>query len=155
MEGQIKRAVAKLKTNFALFWGVALVLVLSGEFELLPVGLLADDFRGAYMAETIGILLTAICVPVALKLFSWVLNKRIDNVSLQHAIPLYTFWSMCRMWILGVALVANILIYYLVLSNTGLLCALVILTASLFCVPGEKQLRRDLHISQDEPESNH
>ena len=36
------------------------------------------------------------------------------------------------------------------LSTTGLLCALIALTASLFCLPGEERLRRELHIEREE-----
>ena len=36
------------------------------------------------------------------------------------------------------------------LSSTGALCALIGLTASLFCLPGEGRLRKELHINQEE-----
>ena len=40
-------------------------------------------------------------------------------------------------------------VYYLTLSNKGLLCAFIALTASLFCLPGEGRLRK-LHINKEE-----
>ena len=52
------------------------------------------------------------------------------------------------MLMLEAAVIINILTYYLTLSNTGLLCALITLTASLFCIPGEKRLREELHINK-------
>ena len=45
------------------------------EFDLLPVGALVDNAQATYYLETAGILLTALCVPLALKLFSLVLKK--------------------------------------------------------------------------------
>lgn len=45
---------------------------------------------------------------------------------------------------------AGFLTYYGMLSTTGLLCALIALTASLFCLPGEERLRRELHIEREE-----
>lgn len=40
--------------------------------------------------------------------------------------------------------------YYIMLSSTGALCALIGLTASLFCLPGEGRLRKELHINKEE-----
>lgn len=112
------------------------------------VGLYADNARVSYVSETVGILMVASCVPVALKLFSWVLIRKIDMVSFPEALRLYFVWSSVRLLMLEVALIINILTYYLTLSNTGLLCALIALTASLFCIPSEKRLREELHINK-------
>ena len=65
------------------------------------------------------------------------------------ALKHYVQWSIVRLGILEVAIVANILCYYLTLSSTGNLCMLIGLTASLFCLPSEKRLRNELHITKD------
>lgn len=114
MEEQIKRAVRNLNISYIFFWVLPAFLLGAGEFELLPVGSLADNAQAVYYFETLGILLTALCIPLSLKLFSLVL--------------------IC---------------YYLTLSTTGNLCMLIGLTASLFCLPGEKRLRNELHITKD------
>ena len=51
---------------------------------------------------------------------------------------------------LALPLMAGFLTYYGMLSTTGLLCALIALTASLYCLPGEERLRRELHIEREE-----
>ena len=48
----------------------------------------AGDVRAIIYAETITILLAASCVPVSLKLFSWVLIRKIDVVTLPEALRL-------------------------------------------------------------------
>lgn len=105
--------------------------------------------RATYYMETAGILLTALCVPLALKLFSLVLKKKIDLLTIPLALKRYVQWSMVRLGLLEVAIVLNVLCYYLTLSNTGNLCMLIGLTASLFCLPSEKRLRNELHINKE------
>ena len=96
-----------------------------------------------------GILLTALCVPLALKLFSLVLKKKIDYMTIPLALKRYVQWSMVRLGLLEAAIILNVLCYYLTLSNTGNLCMLIGLTASLFCLPSEKRLRNELHINKE------
>lgn len=148
MEKLIQKTLFKLKVGYVLFWALPLLILILGECDMEWVGLYADNARISYVSETVGILMVASCVPLALKLFSWVLIKKIDMVSFPEALKLYFVWSSVRLLMLEVALIINILTYYLTLSNTGLLCALIALTASLFCIPGEKRLREELHINK-------
>ena len=150
MEERIKRVIKNLKISYIVFWGLAVLLILLGELDIIPVGMYADDVRMTYYLETAGILLAAISVPLSLKLFSWVLIKKIDKASFAIALGMYFRWSGVRLLILAIPTVINLLIYYLTLSNTGLLCALLTLTASLFCVPGEKRLRKELKIDKED-----
>lgn len=150
MEELIQKTLFKLKIGYVLFWALPLLILILGECDMEWVGLYADNARISYVSETVGILMVASCVPLALKLFSWVLIKKIDKVSFPEALKLYFVWSSARLLMLEVALIINILTYYLTLSNTGLLCALIALTASLFCIPGEKRLREELHINKED-----
>ena len=126
MEEQIKRAVRNLNISYVFFWVLPAFLLGAGEFDLLPVGALVDNPQATYYMETAGILLTALCVPLALKLFSLVLKKKIDLLTIPLALKRYVQWS-----------------------NTGNLCMLIGLTASLFCLPSEKRLRNELHINKE------
>ena len=40
MEKQIKRVVKKLKISYIIFWAVTILLVVIGETEFFPIGLL-------------------------------------------------------------------------------------------------------------------
>ena len=141
MEEKIKRAASRVKMSFVYFWLLPVFLVIFGETGGVWVGL---------FAETITILLTALSVPASLKLFSWVLVRKIDAVSISDALRLYVLWSGVRLALLAIPVVAGFLTYYMVLSNKGVLCALIALTASLFCLPGEKRLREELHIDKEQ-----
>ena len=117
------------------------------------VGSLASAMSGPAMAVAIGYALH--CPPLVL--FSLITVGFASNALGGAGGPLavlfvaifYVQWSIVRLGILEVAIVTNLLCYYLTLSTTGNLCMLIGLTASLFCLPGEKRLRNELHITKD------
>lgn len=150
MEQQIKQTAARIRTVFVYFWLLPVLLVILGESGGAWVGNYAGDTRATYLAETVTILLAAACIPLSLKLFSWVLVRKIDRVSLPEALRLYTFWSGVRLGLLALPVLSGFFTYYLMMSNTGVLCALCALTASLFCIPGEERMRRELHIHKED-----
>lgn len=150
MEELIKRAIKNLKISFLSLWIISFLFVVGGETELLPIGIFADDVRTSYFLDTIGILLTAVCIPLSMKLFSLVLTKRIDKLSFPVALNRYVLWNFVRLGLLAIVVFYNLFCYYVTLNSTGALCALCALTASLFCLPGEKRLRNELHIDIEE-----
>ena len=81
MEEQIKRIVKSQKVQYISFWIIPLLLVLLGEAGVLPVGIKADNVRAVYVFETVGILMTAVCIPLSLKLFSSDKENRSADVS--------------------------------------------------------------------------
>ncbi len=148
MEKEIKKTTAHVKVAFACFWMISILLVISGEMRSSWVGLYVGNISATYMAETITILLTASCVPISLKLFSWVLTRKIDIAALPKALRLYALWSDIRLVLLSLPVLTGFFTYYMMLSTTGVLCAMIGLTASLFCLPGEERLRKELHIDK-------
>lgn len=149
MEERIKRVASRTKMMFVCFWMLPVFIVAFGEMGGEWVGVYAGDARTTYFAETVTILLTAVLVPVSLKLYSRVLAKKIDVVAITDALRLYALWSGVRLALLAVPVLAGFLTYYMTLSNKGVLCALIALTASLFCLPGENRLRKELHIDKE------
>lgn len=69
MEEKIKRVASRTKMLFVYFWMLPVFLVVFGEIGGEWVGAYAEDVRATYFAETVTILLTAVLVPVSLKLF--------------------------------------------------------------------------------------
>ncbi len=149
MEQQIQRALKRLKDQYILFWALPVLTGIAGETDLLPVGALVDNVQGTYLMETLGILTVALCVPLSLKLFSWVLTKKIDQLTFPVALKQYVQWSTVRLILLEVAVILNLLCYYFTMHSTGALCALIALTASFFCIPSEQRFRNELHITTD------
>lgn len=152
MDKQIGKIVRRLKLQYGLFIGIAVLLCIAYETGLLPEGICVGDVRMEYIMETIGILLAVIAIPLSLKLFSFVLKKRIVEKSVFDAFGRYCFWSGVRLFILLVPVLFNLVVYYSTLSNVGILCALMTIVASFFCIPGEKRLREELYLDKSENE---
>lgn len=150
MEEKIKRAASRVKMSFVYFWLLPVFLVIFGETGGAWVGLYAGDVRAAYFAETITILLSALSVPASLKLFSWVLVRKIEL----SPSPMHCVCMCCGVGCVWLCLPyrwwrdSSLIIWYL--SNKGVLCALIALTASLFCLPEKKRLREELHIDKEQ-----
>lgn len=150
MEERIKRTVIYLKALYIVAWVLPLLVGIAGEAGVSWTGLYAGDVRTTYGVETLVILLTVVCVPVSLKLFAWVVARKIDRTGIDGALRLYAGWSAVRVLMLLVPALAGFLGYVLVLSNNCLLCGFIALVAMLFCVPGQNRLRRELHIEEEE-----
>ncbi|MDR0976896.1 MAG: hypothetical protein LBL78_03970 [Prevotellaceae bacterium] len=142
----------RLRLLFVLLWALSLLLIVAGELFSSRLALYAGDARAAYYGETLVILLTALCVPLSLKLYAGVMTRRLPLVPADAQPAFYYRWNVIRFALLALPLFAGIALYYLLLSTTGLLCAAIALTASLFCIPGEGRTRRELHL--DEPQAS-
>lgn len=149
MEKEIKEMTRKLKLSFTAVWAIAVVTFVCGETDVIPNGMIADNVRATYIFETISILLTATMIPISLKLFNFVLTKRVNEESLPQALRHYRLWSDVRLLILLAIVLTGLICYYLTMSKTGGLCALIGLIATLFCIPGEERLRRELNIYKE------
>ncbi len=150
MDKSIKRIVWLLNAAFVSFWLVAGGIVLLGETDVIPTGFYAADERMSYMLESICILVTAVCIPLPLKLFSVAMKRIVDKQSLPNALRSYVFFSILRLLFIFIPVYLGFIIYYLVLTKTGLLCAMIGLVASLFCVPSTTRLRKELYITTDD-----
>lgn len=149
MEERIKETARCVKLSYLLFWMFPLLFLLAGELGGAWVGFYAADVKVVYLAETLVILLTALCVPASLKIFARKLSRQIDRATLPQALRLYVRWSMVRLFMLSLPVIGGFSAYYVTMSSKGMLCALIALTASLFCLPGEERLRRELHIEKE------
>lgn len=147
MEEQIKSAIGKLRIQYVLFWVLPILLMLAYELNWIPVGIYADDQGMQYIWQTLSIFITVLIVPLSLKYFNVILRKRIDNLSFPVALKQYVMWSSIRLGLLELTVILGVVSYYLTLENVGSLCALIGLTASLFCMPGEKKMREELNIA--------
>ena len=152
MEDRIKHLLTCLKIEYALFWAFSLLLVACYELEILPEGQLVNDPRTGYGVEVAGILLAVTLIPLSLRLFSLSLMQSVKQRPLQEALVSYRRWSEVRIALLLVPSLINLSVYYWTLNNTGLLCAGMVMVASLFCVPGKERLRTELDLDSPKEE---
>ena len=149
MKEQIKRILKWQIVAFILVWALPLVYALLHEAGVLSQGALAGDARMEYIFQTIGILMTIVLIPFALRIFNLRLVKRIQELPLQQALKSYRIWADVRLALLVVPALINLQFYYLTLNNTGLFCAAMSLIASLFCVPSESRIKNELDLPEN------
>ena len=142
-----------MQTQFGIYIGIVVVLVVLYQSDILLEGMYADDFMMQYTLETVGILATIAFVPLSLKLFSVKLKKVIKGANFENALKLYQHWSNIRLVILAILTYMNIFIYYMTLNSIGGLCTLIAITASVFCLPGEKKMREELNLVTENQEN--
>lgn len=151
MEEKIERTIAFAKRSYLIFWLFPVLVILLGELDVISPDMDMSNATVIYWTETAVLLLTLGCVPVAWKLLSWALSKKIDYATLPVAMQLYLRWSITRLILLELPALSGCICYYLLLSDKCLLCSLIALTASLFCIPSEKRIRKDLKIDHQQP----
>lgn len=149
MKEQIKRILKWQIVAFILVWALPLVYALLHEAGVLSQGSLAGDAQMEYIFQTIGILMTIVLIPFALRIFNLNLVKRIQELPLQQALKSYRIWADVRLALLVVPALINLQFYYLTLNNTGLFCAAMSLIASLFCVPSESRIKNELDLPEN------
>lgn len=146
MEQEIKQITSHLKVLFFAFWLLAILIVVACEALDGFTGRYAANPKAIYLGETIVILLTILTIPISLKYYARILANKIDKLSIDKALQAYRKLNYLRLALLAIPMLAGLFVYYQMLSNTGVLCALIALCASLFCVPSEKRLRQELFI---------
>ena len=137
----------KLRVLYALLWLLPLLMAIFGETVGYSfVGLWATGGNAAYVAHSVIILLTMVCVPVALRSFHVCLSKRKPTLSEDEWPAFFFRLSALRLLLLAIPAWLGLPVYYLTLSSTGALCTLIALTASLFCIPprGVKREKQSL-----------
>lgn len=147
MEKTLKKLSRVLQAEYWSFLALAALMAAAYEAGWLQEGAYAGDARLQYIWNTVGILVTLAAVPLALKLFSVVMAKRINPAPLQEALRLYRRWNGVRLALLAASTFFNLYVYYATLDNIGGLCALISITASFFCIPNEKRIKDELNIN--------
>lgn len=146
MEEQIKNIVLKLSVLFYSIWVNSVIIFLASELNWFPVGFFADDAVVDYLLQVIGIFITVLGVPGSLKLFNWQLSRKINLQNPEKALEAYSKISILRMSVLEFVVIFNWIVYCFTLNNNGMLCAMIGLVATLFCVPSANRVLNDLKL---------
>ena len=104
----------------------ALLLAVLFETDFLPAGTMAIDEGQEYVFNMLGVILTIIGLPLALKLMTF---KRV-RAQIQQNEQNYLQWALIRLMLLNVPLIYNEILYYVTGFNTS--CGYL----ALICVVG-------------------
>ena len=152
MRTRINRLLGRLQLEYIVFWALCGLLVGLYETDVLPQGIWVGDARMEYFFEVTGILMAVVMIPLSLRVFNMSLTRYVRQLPLQEALKSYRRWNEVRVAMLLAPALFNFSVYYWTLDTTGLLCGIMVLVASLFCVPGRNRLLAELDLS-DLPEA--
>ena len=136
-----ENVIKSLRFNFATSVFAAIIAIAAFETGYLTKGALAMSLgvEDIYYIEVSAIMLTMAIIPLAIKGFSRAMKKgaNMDNYAL---LKLYSKKSLQRMFLLFIALVINIFIYYGVEYKGAMYCAILSFGALLYSYPTGKVL---------------
>lgn len=116
-----------------IFWipiVLSAIIIVSGELDIIPNGILANDKQVEFVIMSMMEILTIIAIPVALKLFKF---KAIANKLASDTLLHFERWGIVRLCLLNVPMVINLVCYYLFV-DAGFGYLAIILFLSLFFV---------------------
>ena len=116
-----------------IFWipiVLSAIIIVSGELDIIPNGILANDKQVEFVIMSMMEILTIIAIPVALKLFKF---KAIANILASDTLLHFERWGIVRLCLLNVPMVINLVCYYLFVG-AGFGYLAIILFLSLFFV---------------------
>lgn len=116
-----------------IFWipiVLSAIIIVSGELDIIPNGILANDKQVEFVIMSMMENLTIIAIPVALKLFNF---KAIANKLASDTLLHFERWGIVRLCLLNVPMVINLVCYYLFVG-AGFGYLAIILFLSLFFV---------------------
>ena len=116
-----------------IFWipiVLSAIIIVSGELDIIPNGILANDKQVEFVIMSMMEILTIIAIPVALKLFKF---KAIANKLASDTLLHFERWGIVRLCLLNVTMVINLVCYYLFVG-AGFGYLAIILFLSLFFV---------------------
>lgn len=116
-----------------IFWipiVLSAIIIVSGELDIIPNGILANDKQVEFVIMSMMEILTIIAIPVALKLFKF---KAIANKLASDTLHHFERWGIVRLCLLNVPMVINLVCYYLFVG-AGFGYLAIILFLSLFFV---------------------
>lgn len=116
-----------------IFWipiVLSAIIIILGELDIIPNGILANDKQVEFVIMSMMEILTIIAIPVALKLFKF---KAIANKLASDTLLYFERWGIVRLCLLNVPMVINLVCYYLFVG-AGFGYLAIILFLSLFFV---------------------
>lgn len=117
-------------------WCAAALLTAAFESELIPAGFVSASPSTSYATSMLCIVLTLGCTWGALRLFAF---RHVKETLKAHTEKCGQ-WNALRTSILGIAILANLLIYYGTFSTSALYALLITLAAFVFCWPKQGEV---------------
>ena len=148
MQQTIRQLTRWLTLEYAITWILAILTFVAGELGWIPNGIYytGNGSQTEYYINLTSIVLVIVCIVLALQLFSLNTHKSLKRMNHDDALNAYHLWSIIRLGMLLIAAIYGIVAYFLLLNNTGILCACMAMVTTLACIPSENKLQKYLEV---------
>lgn len=152
MDRIINNLIRRLYIELFVAWIIIAVTCFLGELDVIPNGALIPKGRQfEFGVDVAVILMTIVCVPLALKLFSLNTQRSLRRMDKEEALMAYHTWSVVRLVLLLLCAEVGIITYFLLMDDKGLYCAGIAMIATFFCIPSASKVKAFLSSKEVEP----
>lgn len=146
MQRFIKQVLRWLIIEFAVTWILAILTFVAGELRWIPNGLYhtVNGSQTEYYLNMSSVVLVLVCIFLAVQLFSLNTRRSLKRMNHDEALRAYHVWSIVRLALLLIAAIYGIVVYFLLMNTTGILCACMAMVTTLACIPSEEKLSKYL-----------
>lgn len=153
MNNEMEKALIPVKCAFGVLAGLAVLLAVLFETEILEPGALIESgySETLFLLQSGSVLLTLLLVVAALRLLR---RKRVAQ-RIRCGAPAwaahYRMWCLIRLGMLGIPLLAQLLLYYALLDQAhALAAAILVLVLCFFCWPDRKRMEYETGMTDTE-----
>jgi len=150
MEKRIKSLLVMLRTESCVAWILLIILFVIGELGVIVNGSVEAGSDVEFKLNCACVLSTLLIVPLAMQLFLLNTTKGLRRMNKDEALDFYHMWSMIRLLLVSLCIAYNIIAYFMTLNTTGLLCALMGLAVSVYCLPTHKRVEEFMKIVESD-----
>ena len=135
---KLESMIQSLKYLFYIAFGIQIIVFVSIAFKWIDLS--SEAVIVPVTIERYALLLTLVSIPVALKLFFFIMNKNKNPEDESTTNNIYVKAFITRFGILFLVASVNILLFAFSLNQNFMLCTLVTFTAYLFTYPSANYL---------------
>lgn len=132
----MKKTLNLLRSLFMATAGMAVVVAALYELDILPSGVLVDRPQDEFLWTIAMELVTIVLIPTALRLFK---TKDVERRLDEGNVKAFKTWSVVRILMITLPLLANTLLYYLFMNTTFGYMALILLICLPFIYPATRK----------------
>lgn len=150
MEKRINSLLLMLRMETCVAWLLLIIIYVAGLFGIIINGSVEAGSDMEVKLNTVCILSTLLVHPLALKLFLLNTTRGLRRMNKDEALDFYHVWSMIRLVLSTLCIAYNIVVYFMTLSLTGLLCALIGVCIMVYCLPTRSKIEEFMAVVEQD-----
>lgn len=139
-----------LRIESCMAWVLLTVIYVLGRLGVIVNGSVETGSDVEFKLNCACVLSTLLVLPLALQLFLLNTTKGLRRMNKDEALDFYHVWSMIRLVLVSLCIAYDVIAYFMTLNVTGLLCALMGLCITVYCLPTRKRVLEFLSIVEND-----